>query len=63
MAEYFHPAYPKLYRIGGEYAPGLARLFGAQECHGGREHAVKDGPGPGGQCIRCGVHVLNKEWT
>jgi hypothetical protein len=27
MTEYFHPDYPKLYRIGGEYAPGLARLF------------------------------------
>ena len=62
MAEYFHPDYPKLYRIGGEYAPGLARLFGAHECHsthacqGGREHEVKDG-----QCTQCGVHVLNKD--
>ena len=66
MTEYFHPAFPKLYRIGGEYAPGLARLFGAHECHGGgldKEHAVKDGPGPDGQCIQCGVHVLNKERT
>jgi len=64
MIEYFHPAYPKLYRIGGDYAPGLARLFGAHECHGGldKTHAIKDGPGPGGQCIQCGVHVLNKEW-
>ena len=52
MIEYFHPAYPKLYRLGGEYLPGLARLFGAHECHGGREHSVKDG-----QCARCGVHV------
>ena len=66
MTEYFHPNYPKLYRIGGEYAPGLARLFGAHECREGREgreHEVKDGPGRDGQCIRCGVHVLNKEWT
>ena len=52
MTEYFHPAFPKLYRIGGEYAPGLARLFGAHECHERREHEVKDG-----QCIQCGVHV------
>jgi hypothetical protein len=33
VIEYFHPAYPKLYRIGGEYAPWLARLFGAHECY------------------------------
>ena len=57
MTEYFHPAFPKLYRIGGEYAPGLARLFGAHECREGREHEVKDGPGRDGQCIQCGVHV------
>ena len=58
MPEYFYPNYPRLYRIGGEYAPGLARLFGAHECYEGRGHEVKDG-----QCIRCGVHVLNKERT
>ena len=64
MPEYFYPNYPRLYRIGGEYAPGLARLFGAHECREGREgregreHEVKDG-----QCIQCGVHVLNKERT
>ena len=59
MPEYFYPAFPRLYRIGGEYAPGLARLFGAHECHERREHEVKDG-----QCTQCGVvHVLNKERT
>ena len=52
MIEYFHPAYPKLYRIGGEYAPGLARLFGAHECHKGKAHDIK-----GGECSKCGVHV------
>jgi hypothetical protein len=61
MTEYFYPAYPRLYRIGGDYAPGLARLFGAHECHEGKAHVVKDGPG--GQCTQCGVHVLNKEWA
>jgi len=61
MIEYFHPDYPRLYRLGGEYLPGLARLFGAHECRGSgldKAHAVKDG-----QCTRCGVHVLNKERT
>ena len=52
MTEYFYPAFPKLYRIGGEYAPGLARLFGAHECHDGGEHHIEDG-----KCVKCGVHV------
>ncbi len=52
MIEYFHPAYPKLYRTGGEYAPGLARLFGAHECHEGKAHDIVDG-----KCIKCGVHI------
>ena len=52
MTEYFHPDYPKLYRIGGEYAPGLARLFGAHECNGGKVHDIEDG-----KCTKCGVHV------
>ena len=55
VIEYFHPAYPKLYRIGGEYAPGLARLFGAHECHEGKAHAIVDG-----KCTECGVHVKEK---
>jgi len=58
MTEYFYPNYPRLYRIGGEYAPGLARLFGAHECQEGKAHEIKDG-----QCTQCGVHVLNKERT
>ena len=52
MTEYFHPAFPKLYRIGGEYAPGLARLFGAHECHEGKVHHIEDG-----KCTKCGVHI------
>ena len=59
MTEYFHPAFPKLYRLGGEYLPGLARLFGAQECHGsglgrpdGKAHNIVEG-----KCTRCGVHT------
>jgi len=52
MIEYFHPDHPKLYRIGGEYAPGLARLFGAHECYEGEAHDIEDG-----ECTRCSVHV------
>lgn len=52
MTEYFHPDYPKLYRLGGEYLLGLAKLFGAHECHEGKAHDIKDG-----KCSKCGVHV------
>jgi len=52
MIEYFHPTFPKLYRLGGEYLPGLARLFGAHECHEGEAHNIVDG-----KCTRCSVHV------
>jgi len=52
MIEYFHPDHPKLYRIGGEYAPGLARLLGAHECYEGEAHDIEDG-----ECTRCSVHV------
>ena len=55
MTEYFHPDYPKLYRIGGEYAPGLARLFGAHECYQRQAHDIEDG-----KCAKCGVHVKEK---
>jgi len=55
MIEYFYPAYPKLYRYGGEYAPGLARLFGAHECHEGKVHDIVDG-----KCTKCGVHAREK---
>ena len=52
MTEYFYPNYPKLYRIGGEYAPGLAKLFGAHECRDDEAHDIVDG-----KCTQCGVHV------
>ena len=55
MLEYFHPNYPKLYRLGGEYLPGLARLFGAHECNGNEAHNIVDG-----KCTKCGVHVREK---
>ena len=55
MTEYFHPAFPKLYKIGGEYAPGLANLFGAHECHEGKAHDIVDS-----KCTKCGVHVKEK---
>ncbi len=51
MTEYFHPNYPKLYRLGGEYLPGLATLFGAHECNAGEAHDIVDG-----KCTKCGVH-------
>jgi hypothetical protein len=50
--EYFYPNYPRLYRLGGEYLPGLANLFGAHECYEGEAHDIK-----GGECTRCSVHV------
>ena len=52
MTEYFFPDYPRLYRIGGEYAPGLAKLFGAHECRDDEAHDIVDG-----KCTQCGVHV------
>ena len=52
MTEYFYPAFPKLYRIGGEYAPGLAKLFGAHECRDDEAHDIVDST-----CTQCGVHV------
>jgi len=52
MTEYFHPNYQRLYRLGGEYLPGLARLFGAHECNAGEAHDIVDG-----KCTKCGVHV------
>ena len=55
MIEYFHPDYPRLYWIWGEYLPGLARLFGAYECHEGKAHDIVDG-----KCTKCGVHVREK---
>lgn len=55
MLEYFHPNYPKLYRLGGEYLPGLATLFGAHECHAGEAHDIVDG-----KCTKCGVHTKGK---
>ena len=55
MTEYFYPAFPRLYRIGGEYAPGLAKLFGAHECNGGKAHDIVDS-----KCTKCGVHVKEK---
>ena len=58
MIEYFHPAYPKLYRIGGEYAPGLARTMGAHECHEGKAHDIVDG-----KCTKCGVKEKGNEPT
>ena len=55
MTEYFYPAFPKLYRIGGEYAPGLAKLFGAHECRDDEAHDIVDS-----KCTKCGVHVKEK---
>jgi len=55
MIEYSHPTYPKLYRLGGEYAPGLARTMGAHECDDGKAHDIVDG-----KCTQCGVHVREK---
>ena len=56
MTEYFHPDYPKLYRLGGEYLPGLAKLFGAHECHGSGEHHIEDG-----KCSKCGIQRRTHE--
>jgi hypothetical protein len=52
MTEYFHPDYPKLYRLGGEYLPGLAKLFGAHECHEGKAHDIE-----AGKCTKCSVQA------
>jgi len=60
MTEYFHPNYQRLYRLGGEYLPGLARLFGAHECHADEAHECHADEAHDivdGKCTKCGVHV------
>jgi hypothetical protein len=55
MTEYFYPDHLKLYRLGGEYLPGLANLFGAHECYEGKAHDIVNG-----KCTRCSVHAEEK---
>jgi hypothetical protein len=55
MTEYFYPDYPRLYRINGEYAQGLAKLFGAHECLDGNVHDIVNS-----KCTKCSVHIKEK---